>query len=384
MGRRLLPSPLGRLPLTDAALALGLAVLAVGGLLSGQVQEQPLSVTLPVAVVSTLVLAARSRFPLSVTATVSVLAVVQALLANRGSGTLWALVAFLVCAYTVAAERDEGAALVGLGLVLGAQFLDEWLDQGTDYAFDALVFGGVWLFGRGTRSWRNQAVRAEQHRHDLARIAVAEERTRIARDLHDVVAHSLTVIAVQADAAEAALGRRPELAGPPLLAIRDSARDALVDMRQLLHVLRDGPELDDAPLDPARGLADLHHLVVRMRAAGLPVSADIEPEGQLTAGLELTAYRIVQEALTNAQRHADGAPTTLVVRRHGQVLQVEVRNARPSSQHQSPGELSTGHGLLGVRERVEAAGGALEVGPTADGGFAVVARLPVQPTEVHR
>ncbi|CCH77285.1 putative Histidine kinase [Nostocoides japonicum T1-X7] len=387
MARLLLPRALGRLPVADAALAVALCVLAVGGLATGQVDETPLAVTVPIAAVSTLAMALRTRFPVPVAAVVTVLAVAQAVLTGAESNTLWALVVFLVSSYTVAAECDEGWALVGLALVLGGQFLCEWLDHGSDYPFDTLVFGGVWLFGRGTRSWRNQAAYAEQHRHDLARIAVAEERTRIARELHDVVAHSLSVIAVQADAAEAALGKDPARAAPPMRAIRDSARDALVDMRQLLHVLRTeqgaDPDDDVQQLRPARGIGDLPQLVDGMRKAGLPLEADIRLSQALSSGLELAAFRIAQEGLTNVRKHAGDVPTRLAVTDDGHELKVEVRNEAPRSTTSRPVDSpSTGHGLVGVRERVQAAGGALDVGPTTAGGFVLVARLPLRPAPV--
>lgn len=382
MSRLLFPSPLGRLPVADVVLAAALCVLAVGGLVSGQVQETPYVITLPIAVVSTSVVAVRTRAPVTVAGIVSVLAVAQALFAGGSSHTLWALVMFLVSAYTVAAERDEGWALTGLGLVLGAQFLCEWLDHGSDYAFDTLVFGGVWLFGRGTRSWRNQATYAEQHRHDLARMAVAEERTRIARELHDVVAHSLSVIAVQADAAEAALAKQPDRAAAPMRAIRDSARDALTDMRQLLHVLRaehDGEDTED--LTPARGIDDIGQLIAGMRQSGLPVEAVIRPGGALSSGLELAAFRIAQEGLTNVRKHVGDVPTRLLVACDDDELRVEVRNEPPPGTAVPTTPLSTGHGLVGVRERVHAAGGTLEAGPTPSGGFDLIARLPLDPTD---
>jgi signal transduction histidine kinase len=363
------------LPLTDAALAAALCVLAVGGLLSGEVHERPLGATLPIAVVSTLALAVRTRFPVAVAGIASVLAVTQSLVAGGASGTLWALVVFLVSAYTVAAERDEGWALVGLGLVVGGQYLCEWLDNGSDYPFDTLVFGGVWLFGRGTRSWRNQATYAEQHQRDLARLAVTDERTRIAREVHDVVAHSLSVIAVQADAAEAALAKEPDRAGAPMRAIRDSARDALVDMRQLLHLLR--TEDDAETLTPARGINDLHQLVAGLRESGLPLRADIRAGGTLPSGLELAAFRIAQEGLTNVRKHAGDVPTRLLVACEGGELRVEVHNDAPAVAPAISTSLSSGHGLVGARERVLAAGGTLEARPTGSGGFELVARLPL-------
>jgi signal transduction histidine kinase len=378
---------LGRLRIADAALAAALCFLAVGGLLTGQVQERPLAVTLPIAVVSTAAIAVRTRFPLAVTCLVSFLAVAQTLVTGDASSTLWALVVFLVSAYTVAAECDEGAALVGLGLVLGGQFLCEWLDHGSDYPFDTLVFGGVWLFGRGTRSWRNQAVHAEQHQRDLARIAVAEERTRIARELHDVVAHSLSVIAVQADAAEAALAKDPDRAGPPMRAIRDSARDALTDMRQLLRVLRTEHDTagTDADLAPARGIEDLPQLVAAMRDSGLPVRADIRAGGALPSGLALAAFRIAQEGLTNVRKHAGAVRTDLLVIGDTDELRVVVRNDPPPATTVRPVTPSSGHGLVGVQERVSSAGGTLRAGLTPSGGFELVARLPLDPySEVRR
>jgi len=390
MARRLLPRAWGGLPVADAVLAVALCVLAVGGLVSGQVQERPLAVTVPIAVVSTLAIALRARHPLPVAAIVSILAVAQAVLTGSSSNTLWSLVVFLVSAYTVAAECDEGWALVGLALVLGGQFLCEWIDHGSDYPFDALVFGGVWLFGRGTRSWRNRATYAEQHRHDLARIAVNEERTRIARELHDVVAHSLSVIAVQADAAEAALAKEPALAVAPMRAIRSSAREALADMRQLLHLLRTDHDLDETgDLTPARGIDDLPQLIAAIRGSGVPVEADIRPGEHLSSGVELAVFRIAQEGLTNVRKHAGAVPTSLVVARDPDAVRVEIHNAPPDASRgsgdQSPastsGSLSTGHGLVGLRERVQAAGGTLRATQTAGGGFELVARLPLQVDE---
>ena len=384
MARRLLPRSLGELSVIDLVVAVALFILAVGGLLTGQVQEKPLSVTIPIAAVSTLVIVFRTRYPIAVTAVVSVLAVAQAVFAGSSSNTLWALVVFLLSAYTVAAECAEGWALIGLVLVLGSQFVCEWLNHGSDYAFDALVFGGVWMFGRGTRSWRNRATHAEQHRHDLARIAVADERARIARELHDVVAHSLSVIAVQADAAEAALGKDPSRAGAPMRAIRDSARQALVDMRQLLHVLRAEDDRDQpSDLTPARGIGDLPHLLTGMREAGLPIEADIRIGGGLSAGMELTVFRIVQEGLTNVRKHAGTVPTSLTVVAEASWLRIEIVNAPPdrgaatSDGTSVSSSLSTGHGLVGLGERVHAAGGSVQAAPTPAGGFELVVLLPI-------
>ena len=367
----------GSLPLLDVVLAAALCVLAVGGLVTGAVDERPLAMTLPIAVLSTVVIALRTRFPVPVAALVALLAVAQTVWGNGQSETLWSLVVFLVLSYTVGAECDEAPALLGLGMTLGGQFVCQWIDHGSDYAFDALVFGGVWLFGRGTRSWRKQATYAEQHRHDLARIAVAHERARIARELHDVVAHSLSVIAVQADAAEAALEKDPARAAAPMRAIRGSARDALGDMRQLLHVLRADEGQPADALAPARGVADLAQLVVTMRDSGMPLEAHLGPLGALSSGTGLTVYRIVQEGLTNARKHAGDVPTVLRVARDGNELTVQIVNASAGEARAIQQDSSTGLGLVGVRERVGAADGRVESGPTPDGGWRLAVWLPV-------
>lgn len=372
------------LPVNDVVLALALGVLAVGGLLTGQVMERPLIATLPIAVTSTAVIAVRRSLPLTATAVVSILAVAQSLLAGHSSSTLWALVVFLVCVYTVAAERSEGYALFGLAIVLASQFICEWLEGGTDYAFDVLVFGGVWLFGRGTHSWKEQAIRAEQHRHDLARIAVAQERIRIARELHDVVAHSLSVIAVQADAAEAALLKDPARAVPPMKAIRGSAREALGDMRQLLRVLRTEGSAEAGPADgalsPAHGMDDLDQLVATMRESGLDLQVDISRIAPVSQGTELAVFRIVQEALTNVRKHAGTARCRLRIYGDEDQVCIQIENDAPSGKRELniTEELSTGNGLLGIRERVSAAGGTLLAGPTDAGGFTVSATLPAR------
>lgn len=385
MARLLFPRMPGRPAISDVALAAALCFLAAGGLVSGQVHERPLGVTLPIAVVSTLGMALRRMFPVTVASTVSILAVAQALLTGSASNTLWALVVFLVSAYTVAAERDEGWALAGLGAVLGSQFVCEWLDHGTDYPFDTLVFGGVWLFGRGTRTWRKQATYAEQHRDDLARIAVTQERTRIARELHDVVAHSLSVIAVQSDAAEAALASEPDRAAAPMRAIRECAHEALVDMRQMLHVLRaDQDGCEDEDLAPARGVADLPPLVAAMRDSGMTIDADIRPGVQLSSGTQLTVFRIVQEGLTNIRKHAGAVPTRLLVIGDGTLLRIEIRNDAPATTTAPVDPFSTGHGLVGIRERVRAVGGSLRAGPTPSGGFELIVGLPIASTETAR
>jgi signal transduction histidine kinase len=371
-------------PILDIALAAVLAFASVGAILTGEVVEGPRWVTLPVATISSLAVLLRTRAALGAVVAVCVAGTVQTLVTGQSPGTLMSLVVTLLLAYSVASEEEEIFAAAGLTILLVTGFFGEWNDHGTDYAFITVEIGGAWLLGRAARSVRSRATYAEQHRHDLARLAVAEERTRIARELHDVVAHGLSVIAVQADAADAALDRDPIRAREPLQAIRSSAREALGDMRQLLHVLRE-PETDpDANSDgqteagsrqPARGLADLPHLLATVRDAGLPVEAFIEAPPGLPPGTELATYRIVQEGLTNVLKHAGAVPTRLTVAGDGTTVHIEVCNRAGSTTVPASG--STSHGLVGARERALAAGGTLRAGPTADGGFELVAELPL-------
>jgi signal transduction histidine kinase len=374
-------------PLRDVVLAGVVVALSVGGLTSGDVDETPLALTVPVAVVIGLSLLGRNRVPLVAAVVATAANVVQGVWGNQSPGTLMALVVVLLLAYSLGAEYDESVASLGLGFMLAGMFLTEWLDGGSDYPFIAVELGGAWLLGRASRSWRARATYAEQHQRDLAHLAVADERARIARELHDVVAHSLSVIAVQADAAEAALARDPSRAGEPLRAIRGSAREALVDMRQLLHVLRsddladwdDDPSPDRSSRAPARGLADLPSLVNGLREAGLPLEADMRVDAaSMPAGIELAVYRIVQEALTNVLKHAGAVPTRLTVEGRPDDVRVVVRNDR--SRQARPGvdtDRRSGHGLIGVRERALAAGGTLHSGHTEDGGFELVATIPI-------
>jgi signal transduction histidine kinase len=365
-------------PATDVVLGLVLVVSTVGAIATGEVDEGAPWVTVPVALVSGAAVAVRARWPLAAAGVVALTGLTQTLLGTESPGTVMALVAILVVVYSVGAEREEGPASLGLAAVLGSSLLQEWLDHGHDYAFLTIELGGVWLIGRAVWSWRGRATYAEQHQRDLARLAVAAERARIARELHDVVAHSLSVIAVQADAAEAALQVDPSRVGHALRAIRGSARDALGDMRQMLYLLRADDDVEPGDRTPARGLADLPQLVAGMRDAGLAVDADIQVPDDVPSGLGLAVYRIAQEGLTNVRRHAGRVPTRLLVRSRDHELRVEIHNDAPPNESPTapPSTLSTGHGLIGVRERTQAAGGSLDAGPQADGGFSLVARLP--------
>ncbi|NRQ38999.1 sensor histidine kinase [Nonomuraea sp. NN258] len=222
----------------------------------------------------------------------------------------------------------------------------------------------AWTVGRAVRERRRYAERMTEQ-------AVAEERLRIARELHDVVAHSVGVIAVKAGVANHVIHTRPEEAGDALRVIETASRNALVEMRHLLGVLRTG----DAPeLTPTPGLSGLDALAVRARQSGVEVELTVSVTGELPDGVELSVYRIVQEALTNVVKHAAPARCRASVTGDGRVVRVEVLDDGPGRRTLPGG--GTGHGLIGMRERVMMYGGDFAAGPRPGGGFAVSATLP--------
>ena len=356
----------------DLALACFLFAVAVPSALFRLPDDGPLWVTVPVAAVMTAALAWRTERALATVVVVVAAGYLQTLIAQE-PGSLWALATYLVVAYSVAANTTEGRAAIGGGLLVGVLLLEEWQIHGEDYLFVVLIFGGAWLLGRVARQWRSRATSAELNQDERARLAVADERVRIARELHDIVAHGVSVIAIQADAARAVLPIDPDRAREPLAVISASAREVLDEMRRLLTLLR-MDEDDETAIAPVPRLDQVADLVNGLKSAGLPVELTVESDGaSLPATVELSAYRIVQEALTNVLRYAGNAPTIVTVRSTGAAVSVEVRNAPGMPGAAAQG---AGHGLLGIRERSALVGGELEAGPTPDGGFRVWANLP--------
>jgi signal transduction histidine kinase len=230
--------------------------------------------------------------------------------------------------------------------------------------------------GRRTAELRERADRLERERETEARAAAAEERTRIAREMHDVVAHSLSVMVVQAEAAEAMLDVDPERARRPLAAVQETGRSALTELRRMLGVMREMAD-EGAALAPQPGLAGLDALVEHVRDAGLPVDLRVEGEPRaLPPGIDLSAFRIVQEGLTNALKHAGPARAEVLVRYGRRDLELVVRDdGRGHDPHANGG----GHGLVGMRERVALYGGRIAAGPlpAPERGFALTATLPL-------
>jgi signal transduction histidine kinase len=245
----------------------------------------------------------------------------------------------------------------------------------------AFGYGVAWVLGDRTHTHRaylaeleERGVRLERERDEHARRATAEERNRIARELHDVVAHNVSVIAVQAGAARTTSRSNPERAVEALGLIERTARGTLSELRALLGVLRkvDG----SAPLRPRPTLGRLDELVRQAHEAGVDVEARVEGTARpLVAVVDLCAYRVVQEALTNAIKYAPHANVHLLVRYGTSSLRITVVDDGPGAPEGGP----VGHGLIGMRERVALVGGELRVGPALGGGFRVEARLPVEP-----
>jgi len=362
---------------TDVQLALG---LAAASLLQVALVYPIGSVPLGIAV------ALGTTLPIAFRRTHTVAAVVFASLVwvvpTDGYLFLGYVAAFLLY-YSLAVYVADVRVVVGiaaLGVVLSVAAAATHDDVTGEYfgAFPAVVLPTI--TGGVVRRLRELNAQLRHERELAERAAVIEERSRISRELHDVVAHGISVIAIQADAAEAALERDPALARAPLAAIRRSAKASLEEMRHLLGVLRDGDE--GGELAPQPGLAELGALVEHARAAGLDVSVEIDGEPrELAPGLDLSAYRIVQEALTNVRRHASGAPARVRVSWADDAVAIEVRDSGPGG-HVNGGTQRTssagtgGHGIVGMRERARMHGGELRAGPSGD-GFAVEARLPL-------
>jgi signal transduction histidine kinase len=296
--------------------------------------------------------------------------------------------AMLVAVYSVAAYGRRWVSLAGL-VVAELGLAAVWLTPAMLERSTFLLFMGViavaWVMGHfvGDRQvyaaqLEERTAELERAREELARRAVVEERLRLARELHDVVAHAMTVIAVQSGVGAHVAASRPEEVGKALAAIEATSRGALEELRRLLGVLRQDSE-PQASLTPVPGLANLDRLLAEVGKAGLAVRVRVEGTPlQLPAGVDLSAYRIVQEALTNVAKHAGPAHAQVTIGYRDQDVTVEITDdGRGVVTPVGDGRGGTGHGLIGMRERVAAFNGHLEVGPRPGGGFRVAARLPL-------
>jgi signal transduction histidine kinase len=297
-------------------------------------------------------------------------------------------VAALLGAFALAGIRQPRVALVwmwALTLIPWGLWLVADIPDLNGPASATIVFtaAAIAVESIGSRLRARQALAAQAQRAEAAQAqqAVLEERGRIARELHDVVAHHMSLIAVQAETAPYRLSGLPEPARAEFAALSAAAREALADMRRLLGVLRhDQP----APRAPQPQLADLPTLVDAARRAGLPVELSVAPAvGQVPSGVAVCAYRIVQESLSNASQHAPGAAVTVSVGQDASAVLLQVANGPAAAWNGPAGSgpagngLKAGHGLTGMRERVALLGGSLSAGPAPGGGFVVSARLPL-------
>jgi signal transduction histidine kinase len=372
--------------LVDGVLAFVLAFIGVASALSSDLRWRWLFVAVAVALVIPVVF--RRKYPTAAFATATVVGGLQVLYTGRPSPADLAVVVLL---YTLAAYRPRRTSVTGLIIcLLGSVLAVARLVPSQIPLLDTIMVGSIlfagpaliaWVLGDSMRyrrgyyaSLEDRAARLERERDAQAQIAAAAERARIARELHDVVAHNVSVMVVQADGASYALDTEPEKTRQALAAIAGTGRQALAEMRRLLGVLRSG---DGATgLAPLPGIGQLGELLQQTRATGLTVAFTVEGvPGPLPDGVALAAYRIVQESLTNTRKHAGPAASAQVTLRYCEdalVLSItdDGRGAATSAD-------GAGHGMTGMRERVALYGGTLQAGPRPGGGYQVTARLPM-------
>ncbi|MFJ6130979.1 sensor histidine kinase [Streptomyces griseoviridis] len=351
----------------------------------------------PIALLLCLVIALRRRMPEKMLLLSIVIGVAQVLL-NVAAGP--ADFAMLVIVYTVAATGARWASRTALALGLCAAPLAQlrWPNDETSFlgniaimVFQTVPFALAWVLGDSIRTRRayfaqleERAARLEKEREAQAKVAVAAERARIARELHDVVAHNVSVMVVQADGAAYVLDAAPDQAKKALETISSTGRQALAEMRRLLGVLRTGEHQEAGEYVPQPDVEQMGDLIEQCRTSGLPVDFKVEGTPRpLPSGVELTAYRIVQEALTNTRKHGGpntGASVRLVYFDDGLGLLVEDDGkGAPHELYEEGGPDGQGHGLIGMRERVGMVGGTLDAGPRPGGGFRISALLPLKP-----
>jgi signal transduction histidine kinase len=332
------------------------------------------------------------RFPFTAWRLCWLVAVLLPLLPSQGRGSAFEIagLGIVFCGASLRRPRGELWCMAALTLI------PIWLWAGPQLykplaltASLAITSAALDMIGAGWRARRALVVQTARAEQEEARRAVLEERARIARELHDVVAHHTSLIAVRAETAPYRLGSLPDHVAEEFAALSGAAREALADMRQLLGVLR-----DDEPADttPQPQLADVPDLVASARSAGARVDLSMFARGgdagadtrgnAVPTGVGLCAYRIVQEALSNAARHAAGAPVQITVDQRREELRLEVVNGRAAADAQQQrtgpaGNGGGGHGLAGMRERVAMLGGRIDVGPVPGGGFSVTAVLPL-------
>ena len=348
---------------------------------------EPDPVAFALILVQTLPLTFRRWQPMAAYIVVGVTSVVYAQLGYPPSPAGFGV---LIAIYTVATIVPLRDAIIAAGIYVAGMLLSLVAVYSTvdappeaflpDVLFNTLLLVLAWTVGVTIRTRRayvaeleTRGALLEREREDNAQLAIALERGRMARELHDVVAHSLSVVVVQAGAAERLVEQDPARAREALASIGATGREALVEMRRLLGAVRGARGSERAPQP---GLADLDALIERTRRAGLPVELSQRGDPRpLPATVELSAYRLVQEALTNVLRHAGEARARVLVHYTPDALEVRVTDTGLGARAES--SPAGGHGLIGMRERISLFGGDLQAGPRPEGGFAVTARIPL-------
>ena len=368
-----------RSPVGDVAPALLLLVLVVAADYRAPFPQ----LILEAAFVVPLVL--RRRAPLLMVAAMSVPMALGSSVSGWApdSPSFGALAGLLLTMYSVGAhERALPRSLAGAAVLVVVSNLDlaiHGLGKDDFWPFRFLFLGGAWLtgralFGRGVQLERAEveAERLARDQEARARAAVADERARLARELHDLIAHNVAVMVVQAGAAEEVLRSSPDRAAGPLRQIQESGRQTISELRRLLGILR--ADADEPMTAPQPSLARLDALVERVRAAGLPVEVVVDGVPRpLPASLDMSAYRIIQEGLTNTLKHAGPARARVGIHHRPDSLELEVED----DGHRAGRDGEPGQGLVGIRERVALFGGRVETGPAPHGGFLLRVVLPL-------
>jgi signal transduction histidine kinase len=370
------------------------AVLAVAAVFEVVVADRqgPLLANIAVALAYTVPLAWRRKHLFILVACVLGAALVMAVFLTPMQDLFIPLLVILIVGYSCGAYQDGVRAWASVTAIAAGMVavMSTMPDQApADYFFPTMFMVMAWLAGRAihsrtrlTEALHEAAAQAAEEHDDEVRRAAAEERRRIAREMHDLIAHSMSVMVVQAGGARRILDRDPARALEAAEQIERTGREALAEMRHLLGVLHPGEE--SRALAPQPTLAELDALIARAQAAGLPVLLHEDGERRpLPAGLDLAAYRILQEALTNALKYSGGAAAEVTVTWAELELAVEVRDrgrVRIERRERSGDERAArgrGHGLVGMSERVRVYGGELETGPAKGGGWRVRATLPL-------
>ncbi|MFF4763935.1 sensor histidine kinase [Streptomyces sp. NPDC001292] len=380
-----------------ALILLGLSSVSVSNINGAPGHHGSVGAALALSFVLCVVVALRRRMPEKMLVLAGAAGLAQLVFDVETMAADFAMLVIIYTVATIGARWASRFALTG-GLCAATLAQMRWpqhdagaLGNVAITVFQTVPFALAWVLGDSMRTRRayfaqleERAARLEKEREAQSKVAVAAERARIARELHDVVAHNVSVMVVQADGAAYVLDAAPDQAKKALETISSTGRQALAEMRRLLGVLRTGEHQESGEYVPQPDVDQIEELVEQCRGSGLPVDFRIEGTPRpLPSGVELTAYRIVQEALTNTRKHGGpnaGASVRLVYFDDGLGLLVEDDGkGAPHELYEEGGADGRGHGLIGMRERVGMVGGTLDAGPRPGGGFRISALLPLKP-----